>query len=84
MSRMTPVEMFNELVKLGYVTAATFDPSRLMVPTAYVSVPTAMAFYTPPTHTAEKDSVGAKLDARPKRNPKRKRHAGRRVRRRQS
>jgi hypothetical protein len=45
---MTPVEMFNELVRLGYVVPGSIEPSRLKEPTAYISVPTVLAFASPP------------------------------------
>lgn len=48
MSAKSAVEMFNELVRLGYVTPATVEPSGNMMPTAYIRVPTGLAFSTPP------------------------------------
>ena len=45
---LTPMEMFNELVRLGYVVPANFDPAGWMMPTAYISVPTSTAFTMPP------------------------------------
>jgi hypothetical protein len=74
MSKMTPTEMFTELVRMGYATPATIEPSRWMVPTAYVSVPTSLAFFTPPISLpSSKDIKNAKLGSRPKRDSKRKR-----------
>lgn len=75
----TPVEMYEELVQRGFVTPGRTEPTSLMVPTAYISVPTTLAFSSPPT------SVGvgtggmqhAKLGPRPKGNPKRKKRSKR-------
>lgn len=72
-AKMTPVDMFNELVRLGYVVPASSDPNSMMVPTAYVSAPSYLAFSTPPVHQQkEKAPAHAKLGARRKRNRGRK------------
>jgi hypothetical protein len=70
----TPTEMFNELMQMGHVIPASIEPSSLMVPTAYISVPTTLVFSTPPRLPvlgAEKVPANAKLGKRPKRNSKR-------------
>ncbi len=54
MNKLTPVEMLNELIASGYITLANVDPSGLLTPTAYVSVPSSLAFYTPPVSTNSK------------------------------
>lgn len=78
---MTPVEMFNELVRLGYARSGRVEPSRLREPTAYITVPTTLAFSTPPVPKLEPGPQGvrsnAKLGRSPKRNPKRKKRSGR-------
>ncbi|MCY4396749.1 MAG: hypothetical protein OXC10_16610 [Rhodospirillaceae bacterium] len=38
MQHMTPVEMLNELIRLGYITPAD-DASAISMPSAYQSVP---------------------------------------------
>ena len=48
MSDKTPMEMFNELIRMGFVVPAATEPSDLMEPTAYITVPTSLAFVTPP------------------------------------
>ena len=66
----TPVEMFNELVQMGHITPALIDPSNLMMPTAYISVPTTLVFSTPPKLPvlgAEQATTNAKLGKRLKR-----------------
>jgi hypothetical protein len=76
MTDKTPMEMFNELVQMGRIVPATIEPSSLMVPTAFVSVPTTLVFSTPPklpTLGAEKAKPNATLGKRPQRNTKRKR-----------
>ena len=74
MAQMNAIEMFNELIRLGYFVPATVDPSNLMMPTAYVSLPTTLAFATPPMQiSVSKDGRNAKLGARAKGNSKRKR-----------
>jgi hypothetical protein len=51
-------------------TPMSYEPSLLLVPTAYVSVPSETAFYSPPISSSSmKDSKNAKLDTRIKRNP---------------
>lgn len=72
-AKMTAPEMYEELVSLGYVRPATVEPSILMEPTAYISVPTTLAFATPPIPAApEREGKNAKLGAGPKGNTKRK------------
>lgn len=67
------VEMFNELVRLGYIVPSDLEPSELHTPTAYISVPTTLAFATAPVAIEGTGSAkNAKLVARPKRNKKRK------------
>jgi len=74
MPQMSAIEMFSELIRLGHIVPASVDPSSLMMPTAYVSLPSALAFSTPPMQTsASKDGRNAKLGVRVKRNSKRKR-----------
>jgi hypothetical protein len=75
----TPMEMFSELVQMGHIVPASIEPSSLMAPTAYVSVPTTLVFATPPKlpvlGAEKKVTANAKLAARPRRNSKRiKRH----------
>jgi hypothetical protein len=41
-------EMYNELVSMGYAVPSNLEPTDLMTPTAYISVPTALAYVTPP------------------------------------
>jgi hypothetical protein len=48
MSAKSAVEMFSELVRIGYVTPARVDPSGAMMPTAQIRVSTGLAFSTPP------------------------------------
>jgi hypothetical protein len=69
---LTPMEMFDELVRLGYVVPANVDPAGWMMPTAYVSVPTSTAFVTPPINEPHsKAKPDAKLGTRTQRNTKR-------------
>ena len=74
MSDKTPMEMFNELIQMGHVVPASIEPSSLMVPTAYASLPTTLVFATPPqlpTLGAEKKvTANAKLAKRSQRNRK--------------
>jgi hypothetical protein len=75
---MTPVEMFNELVRLGYIIPSTIEPSRLREPTAFISVPTMLAAASPPiqvapTATRQGRTSNAELGSSGKRNTKRKR-----------
>jgi hypothetical protein len=72
----TPMEMFNELVVMGHVVPASVEPSSLMAPTAYISVPTTLVFSTPPklpTLGTKETPANAKLAKRSARNPKRTR-----------
>jgi hypothetical protein len=75
MTELTASEMFDEMIKLGYVTPNTVDPSVMMVPTAYVYAPTTLAFFTPPMPASaiQGKSSDAKLGSRSKRNLQRKR-----------
>jgi hypothetical protein len=78
MTVLTAVEMFQEMVRRGYVVPARTEPSRLREPTAYVSVPTSLVFSTPPIRApGSEGKTGAKLESRSKGNPKRKRRAKR-------
>ena len=75
----TPMQMFEELVQGGFIRPRHLEPSSLMVPTAYISVPTTLAFASPPIPVGTPGgNENAKLGPRTKRNPKRKRHARRR------
>ncbi len=81
MQEKTPMEMFDELVQRGFIRPACVEPTSLMVPTAYISVPTTLAFASPPIPGVGKPAMGtlnAKLGSRHKRNPKGKRRARRR------
>lgn len=75
MTAKTPMEMFAELVKMGKVISSTVEPSNLMAPTGYISVPTTLVFATPPKlpvlGAAQKVTANAKLAARSQRNTKR-------------
>ena len=51
MAQLSAVEMFGELVRRGYLVAASVEPSAATMPTAYVNAPTSLAFATPPIHT---------------------------------
>ena len=75
MSDKTPMEMFNELIRMGFVVPAATEPSDLMEPTAYITVPTSLAFVTPPIPPLipEEKHQDAALGQRPKGNPKGKR-----------
>ncbi len=66
----TPVEMYNEMIRLGFIVPAVIDPYGLMAPTAYISVPTTLAFATPPIE-GSKAKTDAKLGSRSKRNSRR-------------
>ena len=48
MSVLSALEMFNDLVSRGLVVPAAVAPARLKAPTAYITVPTVLAFSTPP------------------------------------
>ena len=75
---LTPTEMFNELVRRGFVTPASIDPAWWMMPTAYVSVPTATAFFSPPISAADQEPESdAKLGLRVEGNQKRNRRSRR-------
>ena len=67
MADITALEMFNRLVSMGYATPANVEPSVYTMPTAYVSVPTTLAFATPPVSISEPvgGSQNAKLGPRP-------------------
>lgn len=82
MPDMTPVEMFNELIRRGYITPGPSEPSRLSEPTGYISVPTMLAAASPPVklapvETKQGRTSNAQLGSDSKRNPKRKRRPGR-------
>jgi hypothetical protein len=72
-ARQSPVEMFNELVQKGYIIPASVEPSGSMIPTAYITVPTATVFSTPvaPPTAEKKVRANAELGPRAKRNTKR-------------
>jgi hypothetical protein len=53
MDQKSPTEMFAELVRMGFVSPAKVEPTSLMVPTAYISVPTTLAFASPPLPAPE-------------------------------
>jgi hypothetical protein len=75
MPEKTPMEMFAELTQWGFVRPARIEPTSLMVPTGYISVPTTLAFASPPIPGVGRPAVGtkdAKLGTRSKRNSKRK------------
>lgn len=68
------VEMFNELIQLGYIVPENSGELNFDSPTAYADLPTTLAFNTPAIPTGVKEKKPhAKLVARSKRNPKRKR-----------
>ena len=69
------VEMFNELVSLGYVTPAEIDPDGIFEPAGYVGVTTTLAFETPPVPLSAplQGPENAKLESRSKRDKKTKR-----------
>ena len=72
------VEMYKELIQLGYVRPSDVQPSGLMMPTAYITVPTSTTYFTPPLPKAEgQEKADAKLGIRIKRNFKRKRRTRR-------
>lgn len=50
--KQTPVEMLNELIRLGYVTPVQ-DPQQLAMPSAYHSVPSVTTADTAPPDQAE-------------------------------
>ena len=78
-TQLTAPEMFEELMSQGVFTPANADPSSWMEPTAYVTVPTGLAFVTPPIVTEHQgERKDAKLGARPKGNTKRKGRTGKR------
>ena len=71
---MTALEMFNELVAKGFIVSAPIEPSRRMIPTAYVSVPTSTGYFSPPVHVGDKKrQSNAKLGKNRKRNTRGKR-----------
>ena len=73
MAEMTPMEMFEDLIRRGYVVPANVDPASWMMPTAYISVPTSTAFVTPPVGELQSKALpDAKLGSRPQRDNKRK------------
>jgi hypothetical protein len=69
------MEMFGELIRMGHAVPASIEPSNLMVPTAYISVPTTLLFTTPPKLPTlgeeKKIATNAKLANRSQRNRKR-------------
>ena len=79
MGHLTPLEMLTRLISMGYATPATIEPSAHTMPTAYVTVPTTLAFATPPVSLSE--GVGgpqnAKLGSRPKSRSKKLRFRSR-------
>jgi hypothetical protein len=78
MTAKTVLEMYAEMVGRGYAVPAPTEPSRLNTPTAYVSLPTTLAFATPPIQAVQKAKASdAKLGVSPKRNATRKRRSGR-------
>jgi len=79
-TKLTPVEMFDELMSQGVFTPANADPSSWMEPTAYVTVPTGLAFVTPPIVAEDdpRERKDAKLGVRPKGNKKGKGRGARR------
>ena len=52
MQTMTPIEMLDELIRLGYVTPV-HDHSQLTMPSAYHNVPSVTTSDTAPLDTAE-------------------------------
>ncbi len=78
--KMTPVEMYNELVQMGYVVPASIEPNAMMTPTAYISVPSTLNFFTPPVSVSpKKEGKNAELGLRAKGNLERKGRRRRRV-----
>jgi hypothetical protein len=79
--KMTPMEMFADLIAKGFVTPGKLEPTSLMVPTAYISVPMTLAIATPPIPavavTNKKGTQNAKLGSHSKGDSKRKRRAKR-------
>lgn len=76
MVKKSPVEMFNELVHMGYIVPADVDPDGLYEPTAYVGVGTTLAFETPPIPLLDQlGGSNAKLGSRTQRNQKRKKRS---------
>lgn len=74
MPALTHIEMFDELVRRGYVVPANIDPASWMMPTAYLNVPTTTAFVTPPIAKLQQlEDINAKLGTRSKRDSRRKR-----------
>ena len=73
-------EMYNELIQMGYVVPSNLEPTSLMTPTAYIGVPTALAFTTPPIPAKEFSEAGsnAKLEPRSKGNKQSKGRSTRR------
>jgi len=72
MTILSAIEMFDDLVRRGYVTPARIEPSSLMMPTAYVTVPTRLAFVTPAIEQETTEGGrDAKLGSRPTRDTKR-------------
>jgi hypothetical protein len=64
MTDKTPVEMFNELIELGYIVPGEVEPDGMMEPTAYISAPTTLAFATPPVPELQWEQVGGKANAK--------------------
>ena len=74
MSTKSPVEMYNEMVRIGLITPAVTEPSAHMAPSAYISGPSMLAFATPPI-AKPVEATDAKLESRTKRNSKRSRQS---------
>jgi len=74
MPAKTPMEMYEELVQRAFIKQGRTEPTNLMVPTAYISVPTTLAFVSPPVSVGvgSGEKQDAKLGTRPKGNRKRK------------
>lgn len=83
MAHLTAIEMYSKLISMGYVAPGKVEPSIHMMPTAYVQVPTSLAFATPPIPLSldTGEAKDAKLGSRSKGNKQGKKRA-KRVRRR--
>ena len=78
MVEKNPVQMYDELTRLGYVTPATMEPFGISEFTDYVDFHTTLAFTTPevPLWNQVKPGVeNAKLGSRVKGNTKRKKRS---------
>ena len=71
------VEMFNEMIQLGYIHPTDVEPSELLTPTGYITVALGLAFTTPslPSNQEMGIAPNAQLEPRPTRNKKRKRRS---------